>query len=391
MNEDKFVMTYPLAIFASVLGDSSDTFLRRHMQDLLPAGTVVVANNLVPLGQWKLDCPTLLFENLRNNGLKTQVLHSIARRCGIQRFDRRPIVKRFLKDHGVKVIMGEYLDWPLQWLDIARELGIRFFAHAHGYDVSRTLRDPKWLVAYSQYRLAEGVITMSRANRERLVHIGMSAEKVHVVYYGVDVPNEPICRNEKENIRCVAVGRMVAKKAPILTLDSFRRAVKVYPNLRLDYVGSGALLPAVQQFIRAFNLEDRITLHGDQPNEVVQSLMRDADIFLQHSMTDPETGDEEGLPVAILEAMGNSLPVVSTRHAGIPEAVVDGSTGYLVGEGDSMTMADHIVTLARQHDLRSDMGKAGWQRAKEHFSWEQERADLLRILGLADNGRPSHL
>src|SRR5207247_4061449 len=122
--------------------------------------------------------------------------------------------------------------------------------------------------------------------------------------------------------------------------------------------------------------------HGGQPNEVVQRLMRDADIFVQHSITDPDTGDAEGLPVSILEAMAHGLPVVSTRHAGIPEAVSDGVSGYLVDEGDTAGMAERIVALIRSADLRHRMGDAGWRRAKEDFSWERERSALLRILGL---------
>src|SRR5690606_2027114 len=97
----------------------------------------------------------------------------------------------------------------------------------------------------------------------------------------------------------------------------------------------------------------------------------------------PGTGDEEGLPVAILEAMASGLPVVSTRHAGIPEAVIEGTTGYLVDEGDTAGMAAHVVRLARDAELRRRMGHAGWQRALQSFSWPRERARLLELLGLA--------
>ena len=101
---------------------------------------------------------------------------------------------------------------------------------------------------------------------------------------------------------------MVSKKAPILLLDAFRRASEVCPYLRLDYVGDGELFSAAQQFVRAFEMADRVTLRGSQPADVVVELMRKADIFMQHSMTDPVTGDEEGLPVAILEAMATASP-----------------------------------------------------------------------------------
>jgi glycosyltransferase involved in cell wall biosynthesis len=110
--------------------------------------------------------------------------------------------------------------------------------------------------------------------------------------------------------------------------------------------------------------------------------MRRAEIFIQHSITDNETGDEEGCPVAVLEAMSHNMPVVSTWHAGIPEAVVDGATGYLVEEGDSIAMAERIVALVKNPVLRHQLGISAWERAREQFSWEKEKMGLLSLLGL---------
>ncbi len=375
---------YPLAIFSPTIGFQSETFVRRHVRDLVPEGTVVITHAVAESdgGHWSVSCPVLVLDRGYNDGLTRQVMRGGGQRAELRGMDHRRIAKQFLKKYGVHVIMGEYLDASLPWIGLARNLGVRFFGHAHGYDVSKRLREEKWRTEYTRYNETSGVITMSLASRERLVALGLDPLKVHVVPYGVDVPNEPIKRVDGKGVRCITVGRMVAKKGPILTLDAFRRAAEALPTLRLDYVGSGVLLPAVQQFVRAFNLEDKVTLHGSQPNERVQKFMRDADIFLQHSMTDPVSGDEEGLPVAILEAMANGLSVVSTWHAGIPEAVADGLTGYLVDAGDSIGMAERLVALARDSDLRCRMGEAGWRRVKEHFSWERERASLLRILEL---------
>jgi glycosyltransferase involved in cell wall biosynthesis len=179
----------------------------------------------------------------------------------------------------------------------------------------------------------------------------------------------------------------VRKKAPLLTLEAFRRARSSCPTLHLDYVGSGELFPAAQQFIRDHALGQCVELHGAEPNEVVQERMRHADIFIQHSVTDPKTGDEEGLPISILEALAHGLPVVSTRHAGIPEIVQEGVMGFLVDEGDSQGMAERLLAerlleLVRDPQLRQRMGLAGWQRVKERFTWERERSDLLKILKL---------
>jgi colanic acid/amylovoran biosynthesis glycosyltransferase len=357
------VSHYPLAVLIAEIGARTETFIRRHVQDLLPGGTVTVGRAL-PKGRdvdWAAAEPFLDLDRISGPGA----------------------AERFLRDHGVEVLMGEYLDESIGWLDVAHAGGMRFFGHAHGYDVTERMREPRWRSEYLRYIAADGVITMSECSQRCLVDFGLPAEKVHVVPYGVDVPDAPPQRPEGTVVRVVAVGRMIAKKGPLLTLGAFASAVRGFPALRLDYVGAGPLLPAALDFVRERGLGDTVHLHGSQPNQVVRRLMGQADLFVQHSMVDADTGNGEGLPVAILEAMASALPVVATRHAGIPEAVLDGTTGYLVEEGDYGAMADAIRLLAREPDRRRAMGVAGWSRAQELFSWKRERADLLRVLGLS--------
>ncbi len=379
------MMNYHLAIFEPHIGDPSETFIRRHMEDLLPGRTAIIATTARPPygGHWNVDCPKIVLDQVEPARLARRLFKASAEKLGFRRRDHLvESVKQFLRDYGVKIVVGEYLDLSLPWFRLCREMGIKFYGHAHGYDVSERLRDAKWRAEYLEYNRAAGIITMSHVSRDRLVSLGLEASKIHIVQYGVDVAAEPLVREKGQIVRCVAVGRMVAKKAPILTLDAFRRAADVCPDLRLDYVGTGELLPAVQHFVRAFNLGDKVTLHRDQPNEVVHKLLKAGDIFVQHSMIDTESGDEEGCPVAVLEGMSHSLPVVSTWHAGIPEAVVDGTTGYLVDEGNSIAMAERILALVQNPVLRREMGISGWERAREHFSWEKEKMKLVNLLDL---------
>ncbi len=375
-----------LAICAPNIGAISETFIRRHMEDLLPNKTVIVANNNKKpyCGHWTVDAPSLVCNKIEVGGLKLGLENYLAQKF-LKRSHKESInfaIKNFLKQHQVQVILGEYLNYAFYYFKIAQQLDIPYFAHAHGADVSICLRQKKWRTKYQQYQQAAGIITMNQISRKRLMDLGIEESKIHVIPYGIDTPNEPLKRKENEVIRCLAVGRMVGKKAPILLLESFRQATKEFPNLQLDYIGTGDLFPAVQQFVDAFELNDKVILHGKQPNEFVLQLMKKADLFLQHSVVDPESGDEEGLPVAILEAMGYCLPVVSTRHAGIPESVLEEETGLLVDEGNVKEMGKHIVALAQDFNLRQQMGLAGWQRVKEFFSWEKERQQLLKVMGL---------
>ena len=351
-----------LAILAPTIGSLSETFILRHMRDLLPGRTVVVS--VVEEG----------------TGLNEDVPRLLVRRN--QADGRDAAVTQFLRKHDVRVAMGEYLTFSHQWLGAVRAAGAQYFAHAHGYDVSRTLRDAAWRSRYRDYDSAAGVITVTDGTRRRLIELGMRAERIHVVPCGVDLPPASPVRAEGDFVRCVAIGRMVGKKGPLITLEAFRLAAARCDRLRLDMIGGGPLYEMAAQYVRQVHLSDRVRLLGPQPHSAVVRTLRESDIFVQHSLTDPLTGDEEGLPVSILEAMAHALPVVSTRHAGIPEAVLEGVTGLLVDEGDAAAMAEHLVTLATDSRGRTQLGAEGRRRVAESFSWERERAALSQILQL---------
>jgi glycosyltransferase involved in cell wall biosynthesis len=292
----------------------------------------------------------------------------------------REVVQRFFVANRVTVVLAEYLDFSFRWMPVAQNLGIRWFAHAHGYDVSRCLRDDKWRRKYLEYNNTDGIITMSHTSRARLISLGIRPEKIYVAYYGVDIPDA--VNGRRTGKRLVAVGRMVTKKAPLMTLRAFHRASQIIPDLTLDYVGFGELLDDARKFVAETGLEGRVRLLGGRSPVDVHKLLQQSDIFVQHSVTDRLTGDEEGLPVSILEAMSFGLPVVSTCHAGIPEAVAHGVNGYLVQENDWESMAERVVELARDSVLRNEMGQRARERVKSLFSWEAEKAALHRILGI---------
>lgn len=373
-----------LAVFSRNVGLRSETFIRRHMHDLAPGRTVAISQNAsrVNDSMWVANCPTLVAEQPPE---LFQRIPGVFRKWLPARWDGlkdRKAVEKFLSDHDVSVLLGEYLhdSWPL--IPVAREMGLRFFAHAHGYDLSMLFRSGLWRSRYSDYSSATGMIVVNRVMRDRLLSVGIPKEKIHIIACGVDVPDAPLIRKDHQVLKCLAVGRMVAKKAPLNMLEAFYKAVSVNPDIRLDVVGTGPLYSAVRDFVSSKNLTDKITIHGGRSNDFVMQLMHKADCFIQHSIVDPETGDEEGLPVAILEAMSATLPVLATRHAGIPEAVLHGSTGLLVEEGDIRGMTENILELSDNGPRRRAMGEAGWARALERFSWEMEKERLQNLLEL---------
>ena len=370
-----------LAIYTPGLGVPSETFIRRHIEGIAPGRTVVICDTVLspPAGNWSVNCPIHCTSSRLNWGAR--LLRRQLTGDGLL-----PLVDPlllFLKKHRVRVLLGESLDQSLSLFRLLRGRDIRFFVHAHGHDLARCLQQDEYRRGYLEYSEAAGVISMSQKGKDSLVALGLPSDQVHVARYGVDVTQEiPRTSTVDSIVRCVAVGRMTNIKAPILLLESFRRAAEADPKLHLDYIGGGELFAMAAHYVRAWQLQERVTLHGVQPSPFVADLMAKADIFLQHSAADPTNGDMEGLPVAILEAMARGLPVVSTRHAGIPEQVVEEETGILVDEGDVDGMAKGILRLAIDPSLRQRMGQAGHRRALENFTWEKNRDELRAVMGI---------
>ena len=144
-------------------------------------------------------------------------------------------------------------------------------------------------------------------------------------------------------------------------------------------VGDGPLLPSCRELASEMLPPSVATFLGTQPPEIIQEEMRRARCFLQHSV-EAESGDSEGTPVAILEAGASGLPVVATRHGGIPEVVVEGETGFLVDETDVPAMAAAITRLVRDPVLAARLGRSARRRVETLYTMERSLGDLWSII-----------
>jgi colanic acid/amylovoran biosynthesis glycosyltransferase len=119
--------------------------------------------------------------------------------------------------------------------------------------------------------------------------------------------------------------------------------------------------------------------------EVVQ-LLRDTHIFMAPSVT-AEDGDQEGTPTVLMEALAQGLPVLSTRHSGIPEVVVEGESGYLVPERDVDALAERLENLLEHPEQWPAMGTAGRRHVEEHYDIDRLNDQLLSLYGKLSDSR----
>ena len=371
-----------LAVFTLQLGTLPETFIRLHVENLLPGRTVSVARYSSHMmgGYWEASGPVLFLDRWAL-GLPVR----LARRAGVSEGQLcASRITRFLREHRVGMVMGEYLDQFIDFVPILEQMGIPYIVQGHGNDVSASLRLPGMAERFAVLASASAILTRCEFHRQRLIKIGLPSDKVHVNPGGVHVPNVPPKRPPDAAKRFLAIGRMVPKKGPIYLLEAFRLAAAMDPDITLDYVGDGELLPAVRQFVDALQLSSRVRVHGAGADDIKQRLLRECGVFVQHSLIDPDSGNEEGLPASIQEAMAYGMPVISTRHAGIPEAVEEGAMGWLVDERDSKGMADAMVRIASQNGTYAEFGAAAHAKAAKIYSWPAERARLLFHLGVPE-------
>ena len=233
-------------------------------------------------------------------------------------------------------------------------MGVPYIVQGHGIDLSASLRKPGLARRYAAYKSARAILTRCEFHRRRLIALGLPADKIHVNPGGIDIPAATPQRTEH------AAKRFQASPSTTLATDH---------------------CPAVQQFVDASRLGARVRLHGAAAEETKHRLLHECGVFVQHSITDPETGDEEGLPAAIQEAMAHGMAIISTRHAGIAEAVDDGATGRLVKEGDCAGMAQAMLQTSSQPLCVLRLGAAARVKAERLYSWSAERARVLQHLG----------
>ncbi len=269
------------------------------------------------------------------------------------------------------VVLAEYGPNAVRVLSAVKALRIPLVAHFHGYDASKHEVLERFEEGYREvFDYASAVIGVSRPMCETLVRLGADPHRVHHIPCGVDVRTFKRADPAQAPPRFLAAGRLVDKKAPHLLLLAFARARRTVPEARLRILGHGPLHGVCQDLISGLGLEGAVELAGSQPHGAVVREMTRSRALVQHSVV-AASGDSEGTPVVVMEAGAAGLPVIATRHAGIPDVVQEGKTGLLVEERDVDAMGQAMVRLAKDPELARSLGHAARRRVQEGFSMDR--------------------
>lgn len=257
--------------------------------------------------------------------------------------------------------------------------------HFRGYDITRFVRDRGEHSYDRLFREADLFIANCAYFRQRAIDLGCPPDKITVIGSPIDTdrfrpPGRPRAAFGPRPLRLVAVGRLVAKKGFGDAIEAMARLGPL--DARLDILGDGPLRPDLERRIAELGLADRVALHGAVTSDRILAALHAADIALAPSVT-AGNGDADAPVNTLKEAMATELPVIATRHGGIPELVIPGENGALVAERDPDGLAAAIRYLAAHPERWSRLGAAGRAKVVEEYSLARVTAATLAAYATA--------
>jgi glycosyltransferase involved in cell wall biosynthesis len=267
------------------------------------------------------------------------------------------VVER-LGDAPVDAVHGYFAHLPTEVAaTAARRLGVPYGFSVHAVDARKLARSD----LADRARDAACVIA---CNPDVAGDLHRAGAPVHLIPHGVDLERfRPTQPPDGEVLSLLAVGRLVPKKGfPVL----IEAAARLLAPFCLRIVGDGPERDALERQVEAAGLEDRVELAGPRTHDDLPAEYAAADIVVVPSVTDA-TGDRDGLPNVVLEAMSSGRPVIASDVGAVSSAVVDGRTGVLVPPGDAAALTGALEFLVDQPDCRDRLGREARARVERDF------------------------
>jgi glycosyltransferase involved in cell wall biosynthesis len=249
----------------------------------------------------------------------------------------------------------------LKLIDICQEHKLPLIGYFHGD--FRWLHDRwyRWSLEMKIRKFA-AVVVVSQQEREWMVTHGVPASRLHVIPCGAPTTLfVPSRQRHTGEVRFVMASRLADEKGCKESVLAFADVALRHENVSLHIYGDGPERERLEKIVATRGLNGRVKFHGYVSEATLVAAFPECDVLIQHSIR------REGSPVSIIEAMSCGLPVVATAIGGIVDQVVDGETGFLVAEGDTVAMSRAMLRLVEDAALRARLGANARNRAVESF------------------------
>lgn len=321
-----------------------------------------------------------------------RLLLSDLHECGIHRLDTWKLTYQFLAAIRLARILNRkncvhlhvhFAHTPAQIAMYASALtGVPFTITAHANDIFE-----RGLLLQRKAERALRILAISDYNLRYLEHLGVAKSRLTVVRCGVTFPprSKPEVYGPKNGFVIGTLGRMVEKKG----FDVLIRAVAALKTfgyaIEIRIAGDGPLDAELRDLVGKLGIADISRFEGTLPHQRVADWMQELDAFVL-ACKKSRTGDTDGIPVVLMEAMSQSVPVVSTRLSGIPELVKHEETGLLAVPEDVDDLARQIARLIESESLGARLAERAREHVMDEFSQSTNLVRLIECFGLGEQG-----
>ncbi len=289
---------------------------------------------------------------------------------------------------GLDLIHAHFGPNGVYALPLAASLKIPLVTTFHGFDATVTpselLRNGgvfgiRYLMGLPRLRRqGKRFIAVSRFIASRLLAMGFPESRVRQHYIGVDPMRFSPAPLSERTLDVVCVARLVEAKGISVLIRAFGKVASKLPDSRLRLIGEGPDRPSFEALVSELGLADRVAFEGTMSHADVAAVVRRSAVSALVSQVGAN-GWQEAFGLASIEASAAGLPVIVSRHGGLPETVDEGRSGVIVEEGNVDALADALLTLLRDDALRARMGQAGRDRILESFDLSTQTAKLEDI------------
>jgi len=276
------------------------------------------------------------------------------------------------EQHNIDHLHAHFASNPTTVALLAGRLAnVPFSFTAHARDIYHCYVNRKYDNAQRSIKMqaATFVVTVSDYNKQHLQSLLPDCYQYRVkrLYNGVDLNRFQMPSNRNIKPVFIAVGRLVEKKGFVDLVTACKLLCDKGYQFNCKLIGDGPLRPDLAQQIVQCNLESIVSLEGAlTQNEVTQQMGSCAAMVLPCVVT--QSGDRDGLPTVLLEAMAMGLATISTTTAGVPEIIENNVSGLLVAPKDTVALADAMASLLDEPEKAIQMGENGRERADLMFN-----------------------
>jgi len=253
----------------------------------------------------------------------------------------------------------------------------------YGLDVSMLPRRAEWRSRFARlFREGERFLAEGPHMAGCLVDIGCPQEKVRVQRLGVDLakfPFRPEMPRGGDEAVVLMYSSLREKKGHLYGFRAFARMADSHPGARVEVIGDGPLRDTLVREANRLGIADRVVFRGVLPHADCIRMLSRSTVLLYPSVTASDGDTEGGAPVGLIEAMASGLPVVSTRHADIPNVVPEGWCGLLAEEKDVDGLAERLDAVLRDASLRERLAREARSHVENHHDLARQGEMLERV------------